>query len=433
MNYYSTNNPQLKAPLKEAVIQGLAADKGLFMPEEIPQLPDSFFQKLPEMSLAEIGFETLKHFFCPEISEETFRTLTAEAFNFPVPVVKVSESISSLELFHGPTLAFKDIGARFLARVMAQFTEGHGKDINVLVATSGDTGSAVANGFLGVEGVKVFVLYPKGLVSDVQEKQFTTLGQNITAIEVEGTFDDCQRLVKTAFMDDELKSKLTLTSANSINLARFLPQMVYYFHAWGQAVKQGQKELVVCVPSGNFGNLTAGLVAFQMGLPVKRFVAATNINDIVPKYLRTGHYQTAPSIATPANAMDVGDPSNFIRIQELFDRQLANINEHISGVVVENENIFSTIKKVYEQEGYVLDPHGAIGYKALEGTLKEGEHGIFLATAHPAKFPETVEKMIGRAVEQPDRLKAFLNGEKQVESSSSKYDQFKTLIESMAR
>ncbi|MBS2212161.1 threonine synthase [Carboxylicivirga mesophila] len=421
MQYYSTNNPSVKSDLKNAVINGLALDKGLFMPEVIPVLPDDFWKALPDMPLGEIGFETLKHFFCPEIPEDDFRQLTTEAFNFPIPLVPVTDRIGSLELFHGPTLAFKDIGARFLARVMARFTKDTGAEVNVLVATSGDTGSAVANGFLGVEGVNVFVLYPKGLVSDVQEKQFTTLGQNITAIEVDGTFDDCQRLVKTAFMDDELKKSMQLTSANSINLARFLPQMVYYFSAYAQALKQGNKEVMLCVPSGNFGNLTAGLIAYKMGLPVKRFVAATNCNDIVPKYLDTGNYQPAPSIATPANAMDVGDPSNFIRIQELFNRNLSDIKAVVEGVKVDNDTIYSTIRSVFNESGYVLDPHGAIGYHAIKEKLETTDYGIFLATAHPAKFPETVEEMIQQKVEQPERLKAFLDGQKRVESASADY------------
>lgn len=428
MQYYSTNNKSLKSNLRDAVVQGLASDKGLFMPEEIPQLSSDFWTRLPEMSLGEVGFETLKYFFCPEIPEDDFRQLTNDAFNFPVPVKAVSENIAALELFHGPTLAFKDIGARFLARVMARFTKDYGKDINVLVATSGDTGSAVANGFLGVDGVNVFVLYPKGLVSDVQEKQFTILGQNITAIEIDGTFDDCQRLVKTAFMDDDLKEKLTLTSANSINLARFLPQMVYYFSAYAQAVKQGKKDIVVCVPSGNFGNLTAGLIAHKMGLPIKKFVAATNINDIVPKYMQTGRYEPAASIATPANAMDVGDPSNFVRIQELFDNNIDEIKKVMQAISIANDDIFKTIDKVYENEDYILDPHGAIGYKALQELLKNDEFGIFLATAHPAKFPETVEKIIGTNINQPDRLKAFLKGEKQVDESSKQYSSFKELL-----
>ncbi len=428
MQYYSTTNPAIKSDLKNAVIQGLASDKGLFMPEVIPTLPKSFWTKLPKMSLGEIGFETLKYFFCPDIPEEKFKDLTDEAFNFPVPLKELSSNISVLELFHGPTLAFKDIGARFLARVMAQFTLNYDKDINVLVATSGDTGSAVANGFLGVKGVNVFVLYPKGLVSDVQEKQFTTLGQNITAIEVDGTFDDCQRLVKAAFMDNELKERLTFTSANSINLARFLPQMVYYFGAYAQASKKGINEVVFCVPCGNFGNLTAGLIAYKMGLPVKRFVAATNINDIVPKYLDTGIYHPSSSVATLANAMDVGDPSNFIRIQELFNHQYSAIKSVIEGIAINNEMILSCIKDVFENNNYILDPHGAIGYKALSCTLNNNEYGICLATAHPAKFPKTVEKIINEAIEQPERLKAFLGGKKHVKASTKEYNTLKNVV-----
>jgi len=428
MKYYSTNNRELRTDVKSAVIQGLAADKGLFMPESIPILPQSFWTRLPEMSLGEIGYETLKPYFCPDIDEAEFRTLTNEAFNFPIPLRRLSDKISVLELFHGPTLAFKDVGARFLARVMARFTQDHQQDIHVLVATSGDTGSAVANGFLGVKGVRVVVLYPKGLVSDVQEKQFTTLGQNITAIEVDGTFDDSQRLVKTAFMDEGLNKQLHLTSANSINIARFLPQMVYYFHAYAQALKQGIKTPVVCVPSGNFGNLTAGLIASKMGLPIKRFVAATNINDVVPKYLQTGIYQPMASISTPANAMDVGDPSNFIRIQDLFGYRNHDITAMINGQKIDNKAIYSCIKKVYEQCNYILDPHAAIAYEATERNLENEEQGIFLATAHPAKFPATVETIINKKVDQPERLQAYLKGKKKVESASKTYDTFKEML-----
>jgi len=428
MQFYSTINASHKSDLKSAVINGMAPNKGLYMPEEISVLPESFWQELPDMDLGEIGFHVLKPYFCPTIPEEEFKTLTKDAFNFPIPLKKVSENISALELFHGPTLAFKDIGARFLARVMAQFTHDLDQNINVLVATSGDTGSAVANGFIGVEGVDVYVLYPKGLVSDVQEKQFTTLGQNVTAIEIDGTFDDCQRLVKTAFMDDELQKKLVLTSANSINLARFLPQMVYYFYAYAQAIKQGKKDIVVSVPSGNFGNLTAGLIAYKMGLPVKHFIAATNINDIVPKYLDSGIYSPAKSISTPANAMDVGDPSNFVRVQELFNKSWDSIKKTITGFVCKNEEIFEMIEKVFKEEGYILDPHGAIGYKSLNELLKNDEFGIFLATAHPAKFPETVEEIIKQKVEQPDRLKAFLAGKKNVEELSEEFETFKKYL-----
>ncbi|MCU4164659.1 threonine synthase [Carboxylicivirga caseinilyticus] len=428
MQFYSTNNVSHKSDLKNAVINGLAPDKGLYMPEEIPVLPESFWIDLPNMNLGEIGYHVLKPYFCPTIPEGEFKELTKEAFNFPIPLQKVSENISSLELFHGPTLAFKDIGARFLARVMAQFTRGMEHHINVLVATSGDTGSAVANGFLGVDGVDVYVLYPKGLVSEVQEKQFTTLGQNITAIEIDGTFDDCQRLVKSAFMDEDLQNKLVLTSANSINLARFLPQMVYYFYGYAQAVKQGKKDIIVSVPSGNFGNLTAGIIAYKMGLPVKHFIAATNINDIVPKYLYSGIYSPAKSISTPANAMDVGDPSNFVRIQDLFDKKLEGIKNVITGYVCPNEDIFAMIEKVFTDNDYILDPHGAIGYKSLTELLDEGEFGMFLATAHPAKFPETVEEIIKQKVEQPDRLKAFLAGKKDVEELSEDFESFKSFL-----
>ena len=428
MQYYSTSNSAIKSDLKDAVIQGLASDKGLYMPEEIPTLPQSFWTRLPEMTLGEIGYETLKPFFCPEIPEADFKTLTNEAFNFPIPLHKITSHIAVLELFHGPTLAFKDIGARFLARVLARFTKSHHRDINVLVATSGDTGSAVANGFLGLDGINVFVLYPKGLISDVQEKQFTTLGKNITAIEVEGTFDDCQRLVKTAFTDETLKEQLTLTSANSINLARFLPQMVYYFHAYGQAIKSGIESPVVCVPSGNFGNLTAGVIAYKMGLPIKRFIAATNSNDIVPKYLETGEYQPRDSVSTTANAMDVGDPSNFVRIQALFKHELGDIRALISGIAIDDASILSCIKNVYEKEGYILDPHGAIAFRALEKSLQDGEHGIFFATAHPAKFPETVEKIIKKRIIQPKQLETFLKGKKDTESATIEYSILKQVI-----
>ncbi|WP_430811129.1 MULTISPECIES: threonine synthase [unclassified Carboxylicivirga] len=428
MLYYSTNDKNLRHPLKTAVISGLAPDKGLYMPETIPMLSNDFWLKLPDMSLGDIGFETLRPFFCPDIPESAFQTLTREAFNFPVPLIPVNERLGALELFHGPTLAFKDIGARFLARVMAHFTRTDERPINVLVATSGDTGSAVANGFLGVKGVRVFVLYPKGLVSKVQEMQFTTLGQNITPIEIAGTFDDCQRLVKTAFMDEELREAMTLTSANSINVARFLPQMVYYFHAYAQAIKQGHRDVVVAVPSGNFGNLTAGLVAQRMGLPIKRFIAATNRNDVVPQYLATGHYAARPSIATPANAMDVGDPSNWARIEDLFQHDVTRIKAHLMAHAVDDATIFSSIKNFFASANYVLDPHGATACAILEEQLQNGEYGVFLGTAHPAKFPEAVELTLERTVEQPERLRAFMQGSKKSEQSSKSYDHFKELL-----
>lgn len=433
MKFYSTNNTSQKTDLKSAVLNGLAPDKGLYMPEKIPMLPESFWKALPNMDLGEIGYHVLNPYFCPTIAHEDFKQLTHEAFNFPIPLKKVSEHIYALELFHGPTLAFKDIGARFLARVMAQFTQGMNKTINVLVATSGDTGSAVANGFLGVGGVDVYVLYPKGLVSDVQEKQFVTLGKNIRAIEVDGTFDDCQSMVKAAFMDQQLNGEMVLTSANSINLARFLPQMVYYFYGYAQALKLGKRDITISVPSGNFGNLTAGLIAKKMGLPVKQFIAATNINEIVPQYLKTGNYTPAPSIATPANAMDVGDPSNFVRIQELYHHKLEEIQREIKGFVCTNQEILSTINKVNDKENYILDPHGAIGYKSLEQILGDDDFGVFLGTAHPAKFPETVETIINKKVEQPDRLKHFMSGKKEVIESSAKYEDLKKLLTSQVR
>ena len=413
MQFYSTNSQNIKVGLKEAVLKGLAEDNGLYMPEQIPVLPESFFNDIANKSLQEIGYEVLKPFFTPDIPEDKFKELVDDALDFEIPVVKVSDKKYALELFHGPTLAFKDVGARFMARILSSFVSGQENDINILVATSGDTGSAVANGFYKVPGINVFVLYPKGLVSEVQEKQFTTLGENITAIEVDGTFDDCQRMVKQAFLDKELNEKLVLTSANSINLARLLPQSIYYHHAYAQMRKNGiEDDVVMCVPSGNFGNITAGLIAQLMGLPVKRFIAATNINDIVPKYLESGQYNPAPSKATIANAMDVGDPSNFVRILDLYDAEHKVVTEKMEGYSYTDEQIRATLKRVDSDEAYVLDPHGATGYMALEEGLKEGESGVFLETAHPTKFPEVVEPEIGRSLEVPERLQAFMKGER---------------------
>ncbi len=413
MQFYSTNSQNKKVDLKEAVLKGLAEDNGLYMPEQIPVINKSFFDDIKNKSLQEIGFEVLKPFFCPDIPEDEFKALVEDALNFEIPVVEVSRNKYALELFHGPTLAFKDVGARFMARILSNFVSGQDKDINILVATSGDTGSAVANGFYKVPGINVFVLYPKGLVSEVQEKQFTTLGENITAIEVNGTFDDCQRMVKQAFLDKELNEKLVLTSANSINLARLLPQSIYYHHAYAQLRKQGiENEIVMCVPSGNFGNITAGLIAQMMGLPVKRFLAATNINDIVPKYLESGKYKPAPSKATIANAMDVGDPSNFVRILDLYGAKHRTISKNIEGYSYTDEDIRDALKTVDASTGYVLDPHGATAYMALEDGLKTGEVGVFLETAHPTKFPEVVEPEIGRALDVPERLQAFMSGER---------------------
>ncbi len=412
MKFYSTNNKNHVADLKTAVLKGLAPDKGLYMPENIPVLPKSFWDWVPGRSMGEIGFEILKHFFCPDIPEDKFKAMVEDAFNFPVPVVKVNDQISSLELFHGPTLAFKDVGARFLARVMSYFADFGGKPINVLAATSGDTGSAVANGFLGVPNVYVHILYPSGLVSKLQELQFTTLGQNVTAYEVKGVFDDCQRMVKEAFMDADVNAQKVLTSANSINLARFLPQSVYYVHALAQIPQEKWKDLVICVPSGNFGDITAGLVAYKMGMPVKRFIAAVNANKVFPEFLASGDYKPQPSIHTLANAMDVGDPSNFARVFELFGRNVDELRKVVSSYSYTDDLIGKTISSVSDKFGYVCDPHGAVGFAALQDNLADGEVGLFLETAHPAKFIDTVEKFSGKKVEIPARLAKFLSGTK---------------------
>lgn len=416
MIYYSTNGQAPDATLADAVVKGLASDKGLFMPEKIKPLPQEFFDNIQDMTFQEIAFEVANAFFGEDIERETLRKIVYDTLSFDAPAVKVDDNIYSLELFHGPTLAFKDVGARFMARLLGYFIaqEGEGREVNVLVATSGDTGSAVANGFLGVPGIKVYVLYPHAKVTEIQEKQFTTLGQNITAIEVEGTFDDCQALVKSAFMDKELNEAMKLTSANSINVARFLPQAFYYFYAYAQLKKAGKADNVVCcVPSGNFGNITAGLFGKRMGLPIKRFIAANNRNDVFLEYLNTGKYNPRPSVATIANAMDVGDPSNFARILALYENSHQAITAEISGVSYNDEEIRQTVKEAYTRTGYLLDPHGACGYRALREKLSEGEVGFFLETAHPAKFLNTVEDVIGEQVAIPERLQAFMRGTKE--------------------
>ena len=415
MKYYSTNKQAPLATLEEVVIKGLAGDKGLYMPEKINVLSDEFFKNITDMTFREMSFVVASAFFGEDIEEPALKAIVDDTLSFETPVVSVSDSIYSLELYHGPTLAFKDVGARFMARLLGYFIKKQGiKDINVLVATSGDTGSAVANGFLGVEGINVYVLYPKGKVSAIQECQFTTLGQNITALEIDGTFDDCQALVKAAFSDKELNEKLKLTSANSINVARFLPQSFYYFNAYSQLLRVGiKKDIVVCVPSGNFGNLTAGLFAHKMGLPVKRFIAANNKNDIFLQYLLTGVYNPKPSIQTLANAMDVGDPSNFARILDLFNHDHSAITQLISGYCCTDDIIRQTVKSCYEETGYLLDPHGACGYRALLENLQPNETGIFLETAHPAKFKDTIEDIIQKSIEIPEKLLEFTKGKKQ--------------------
>lgn len=430
MKYYSTNKKASDATLEEAVVRGLAGDKGLYMPRSIKTLPQSFYDEIENLSFQEIAYRVADAFFGEDIPADTLKHIVYDTLNFDTPVVKVKDNIYSLELFHGPTLAFKDVGGRFMARLLGYFIRKEGKkQVNVLVATSGDTGSAVANGFLGVEGIHVYVLYPKGKVSEIQEKQFTTLGQNITAIEVDGTFDDCQALVKNAFMDKELNEYMQLTSANSINVARFLPQAFYYFYAYAQMKKLGKADkLVICVPSGNFGNITAGLFGKRMGLPVERFIAANNRNDIFYQYLKTGEYKPRPSVATIANAMDVGDPSNFARILDLYEGSHDAIASEISGETYTDEQIRETVQKTYEETGYLLDPHGACGYRALAENLKPGENGVFLETAHPAKFLQTVEDIIGMEVKIPEKLQAFMRGTKQSVPMSKDFASFKAYL-----
>ena len=416
MKYYSTNRQAPEVSLSEAVIKGLAPDKGLYMPERINPLPQSFFDHIQDMSLQEVAYAVADTFFGEDIPADDLKHIVYDTLQFDIPLVKVNERIYSLELYHGPTCAFKDVGARFMARLLSYFVKQHPStkgNVHVLVATSGDTGSAVANGFLGVPGIDVTVLYPKGKVSEIQEKQFTTLGQNITALEVDGVFDDCQRMVKEAFMDKDINAQKILTSANSINLARFLPQSVYYVHALAQIPKEQWKNLVICVPSGNFGDITAGLVAYKMGMPVKRFIAAVNANKVFPDFLQTGEYKPQPSLHTLANAMDVGDPSNFARVYELFGRNVDELRKVVSSYSYSDEIIGKTIAEVSAEHGYTCDPHGAVGYAALKDNLQTGEKGLFLETAHPAKFIDTVERFVGKKIEIPERLAKFLNGKKQ--------------------
>ena len=430
MQYYSTNGKAPLATLEEAVVRGLAPDKGLYMPQEIRPLPQEFFDNIENMSFQEMSYQVAHNFFGDDVDAESLREIVFDTLAFETPIVKVEDNIYSLELFHGPTLAFKDVGARFMARLLRYFIKREGKEqVNVLVATSGDTGSAVANGFLGVDGIHIYVLYPKGKVSKIQESQFTTLGKNITAIEVDGVFDDCQALVKSAFMDEELQGHMNLTSANSINVARFLPQAFYYFNAYAQAKKLGKADnLTICVPSGNFGNITAGLFAQRMGLPIKHFIAANNANDIFYNYLLSGIYSPKASIQTIANAMDVGDPSNFARILDLYKSSHAEICNHISGATYSDDEIAATMKKCYEQTGYVLDPHGACGYQALKNNLKEGETGVFLETAHPAKFKEKVDAILSTDIEIPTRLADFMKGKKQSLEMAADFSAFKQFL-----
>ena len=429
MKYYSTNHKSSDVTLRDAVVRGLAPDRGLYMPERLNKLSNDFFEGIDKMTFQEMSFEVAKAFFGDDIPADDLKRIVYDTLAFETPVVKVDDNIYSLELFHGPTLAFKDVGARFMARLLGYFNKEEKQLVNVLVATSGDTGSAVANGFLGVEGVHVYVLYPKGKVSPIQECQFTTLGRNITAVEVDGVFDDCQALVKNAFMDAELNQRMKLTSANSINVARFLPQAFYYFNAYAQMKAMGKADnLVICVPSGNFGNITAGLFGWFMGLPVKRFIAANNANDIFYNYLQTGVYSPKPSVQTLANAMDVGDPSNFARVLALYGGSHKDIAGHIGGATYTDEQIKETLKECFERTGYLLDPHGTCGYRALREQLQPGEYGVFLETAHPAKFKEKVDAITGGDVEIPARLQAFMKGTKQSVEISKDYADFRKFL-----
>lgn len=450
MKYYSTNGNAPVADLQKAVVKGLAEDRGLYMPEEINKLPKVFFENIQDMKFKDIAYNVAANFFGDDVDLDALQDLVYDTLSFDCPVVKVKDNIYTLELFHGPTLAFKDVGARFMARLLQYFirqggsacscdtaTNGTDGTVNVLVATSGDTGSAVANGFLGVDGIHVYVLYPKGKVSPIQECQFTTLGQNITAIEVDGVFDDCQALVKSAFMDEALNRHMRLTSANSINVARFLPQAFYYFNAYARMKALGLADnLVMCVPSGNFGNICSALFGHQMGLPIQRFIAANNANDVFYNYLQTGQYKPKASVQTLANAMDVGDPSNFARILNLYSQngKLTPEETHkaitslISGASYSDEQIKETMRQCYKETGYILDPHGACGYQALKDGLKEGEIGVFCETAHPAKFKEKVDDILGIDVEIPERLAAFMKGEKQSVPMTKDFADFKDFL-----
>lgn len=437
MLYYSTNKQVEGIGLSEAVIKGLADDKGLFMPNYIPVLPDMFYRNIDKQAFRDMAYTVAYMLFGEDVHANMLKMMVNDTLNFDVPLVKVTDRIFSLELFHGPTLAFKDVGARFMSRMLSYFIQRQDerRDVNVLVATSGDTGSAVANGFLDVEGIHVYVLYPKGQVSPVQESQFTTLGRNITALEIEGSFDDCQALVKAAFLDDELNKAMQLTSANSINVARFIPQAFYYFYAYAQLKmisEEAAANMVVCVPSGNFGNLTAGLIARRMGLPVKRFIAANNRNDIFLEYLQTGEYKPRPSVPTLANAMDVGNPSNFARILDLYGHSHEAIRAEISGYRYTDEQIAGTMRTCRAETGYVLDPHGACGYQALQDGLQAGEYGVFLETAHPAKFVETVSSILNEDIELPEKLVEFMKGEKQTVPLTADFEAFKAYLLSKA-
>jgi len=428
MNYYSLNKQAPNTTFKNAVIKGLAPDKGLYFPETITPLPQSFWDNFDHLSYSEIAFEAIKQFVSPEIPEPVLKTIVEETLSFDFPVVTLSEKISTLELFHGPTMAFKDVGARFMARCLGYFNKENPHEVTVLVATSGDTGGAVANGFLGVKGVNVVILYPSGKVSDIQEKQLTTLGQNIKALEVQGTFDDCQAMVKTAFLDETLTSNMQLTSANSINVARWLPQLFYFMFAYKQLHKKHQN-IVFSVPSGNFGNICAGMMAQQLGLPITHFVASNNDNNVVTRYLISQLYQPRPSVQTISNAMDVGAPSNFIRIQEIYKNQFETLKENLSSYSFSDEETKTALKELYTEYNYVADPHGAVGYLGCKAFLKENTeaHCVFLETAHPTKFLDVVEEVIKEKQSLPEQIQSVM-GKDKVAVEISTYEDLKAFL-----
>lgn len=430
MKFYSTNNHNLRVDVGEAVTQGLAPDNGLYMPETIPPLPAEFFTRLPSLSFRDIAATVARNMLGGSIPDEELDRIVAHTISFDAPVVRIEDRVYTLELFHGPTMAFKDFGARFMSQMLGYFARQQEREIVILVATSGDTGSAVANGFLDVPGTRVVVLYPSGKVSDIQEKQFTTLGSNITALEVAGTFDDCQRLVKTAFLDEDLKRQFFLTSANSINIARLIPQSFYFFYAYAQLAALG-RPVVFCVPSGNFGNITGGLLAKRMGLPIHHFIAATNLNDVVPEFLRTHHLKPRPSETTISNAMDVGSPSNVVRMLDLFKGDVSALGREVSGYAFTDAETQTAMRAVYTATGYVMDPHGAVGYLGLNKYLNEVQSdvtGVFLETAHPAKFKEVVEETLGTAIQVPATLQKFLTRKKQSKQISSTFGDFKKFL-----
>jgi len=429
MKFYSTKHNSPNVELKEAVMSGLVPDGGLYVPISIPRLGSDFFEQASEVPFSDIAFEAGKHFFAPDVPENVLRSIVKESFNFEVPLVKLHKNLYVLELFHGPTLAFKDFGARFMARLLGYFAQQSQKKITILVATSGDTGSAVAHGFFNVEGVQVVILYPSKKVSILQEKQLTTMGGNIRALEVQGNFDDCQQMAKQAFLDEELKQSMTLVSANSINIARLLPQSFYFVYLCAKLNKMG-KPIVVSVPSGNFGNLSAGLIAKKMGAPIYKFVASTNRNDVVPQYLKTGYFESRPSVSTISNAMDVGNPSNFARMLELYDSDVEKMKRDIYGTSFSDAQTREAITEAFNKYNYIMDPHGAVAYLGLCDYLKDSDEfsGVFLETAHPAKFSDVVEKAIGVAPSMPDRLKAYLGREKQSTLIDNKFSDLKEFL-----